>query len=391
MGLQCFWISIFDHLQRNPADKSGYKIESVKDLRTLVGLTDDTAYSIFDEQDPIMFEALRKLIELLNLQIVVHPIDDSGRPIILPNNLHGGELEACYEFNGIQVNRFKHAPMVHITQHMIDHFQLIVSDQDQSGQVAGRDNHFLVGNQLKDLSAYQETVGILEGWNMASTEIRVLEQDLIRLLDEQNKTQEQAAMIESILIRINELRGQLNKVGTLTSSVPEFSALQTKTGQINEETQRLIAQYGSEDLKAREQLGPRAQTPRSGTYDPQTAALLGQFELEDLAAREQLGALLVPFKVGNAVYVFGNQAFVEGAIPEFTADNSNFNMSAISMTKAKSAIENPTFLPEKIPGEVAKVDRVGDKYYYIIRSRYGWFFNVVENITPYTETEEYAA
>jgi hypothetical protein len=370
MELQCFWISIFDYLQRNSAAKSGRKIDSVRELRSLVGLQSDTENTMFDEDNPIMKRALQNLIEVFNLRIVIHPIKEDGSPIILPNHLHGGELEACYEFRGIVPDESKTVHIVHITQHLQYHFQLIVSDEDQSGYVAGTKNHFLLDKQVVDLSDHQEAAGILEGWNSASTEIRFLEQDLSRLLEGQDKTHDQEVKILSIIERIDDLRRQLNEIGKL-GSAPGISALQTKTGQINEETEKLIAQYGHEDFSAREQLGK-----------------LDGFGQEEFGARPQTPAArkLGPFKVGEIVYITGRQALVEGDIPEFTSENPNFGMTQETTAKARSAIETPTILYGEISGEVSKVDKVGDKYYYIISSSLGWVFNVVENITLYEET-----
>jgi hypothetical protein len=397
MGLQCFWISIFNYLQRNPAAKSGRKIDSVRDLRTLVGLGEDTTYTEFDEDNPIMKAALQNLVRILNLQIIIHYIDDEGKPIFITNNLHGGQLEGCYEFRDIQVDTSRPVHIVHITQHMQFHFQLITTDQSEQGsQVAGTKNHFLLDKQVVDLSDHQVAAEILKGWNSASTEIRVLEQDLLRLLEGQDKTSEQEVKISSIIERIDELRRQLNKIEELRSA-PEISALQTKTGQINEETERLIAQYASEDFAARKQLGklegfsqeefgsrpstPRPPLiPRSSFPDPATAALIEQFALEDFKARQS-----DPFKVGDVVLVSGKQAFVAGEIPEYNLGNFNY-IPEPTIIKVKAAIATPTSLPAEITGEVAKVDLQNGKYYYIVKSRYGWFFNVVKNIRLYQET-----
>jgi hypothetical protein len=136
MSQQCFWISIFAYLQRNPIANIA-EVENVRQLRTLVGLEEDTENLPFDEDDIRFRNALEFLTAIFDLQIIVHYINAHGNQIIIREHRTGIPEEAIRPINEAGKN------IVHITQHGLFHFQYIVED----GVGAG-DNGVLLGNKF---------------------------------------------------------------------------------------------------------------------------------------------------------------------------------------------------------------------------------------------------
>jgi hypothetical protein len=136
MSQQCFWISIFNYLQRNPIVNIA-EVTTVKELRTFVGLEEDTEQLPFDEDDIRFRNALDYLTDVLDLKIIVHYINASGNQIIIRQHITGIPEEAIRPINETGKN------IVHITQHGLYHFQYIVED----GVGAG-DNGVLLGKKL---------------------------------------------------------------------------------------------------------------------------------------------------------------------------------------------------------------------------------------------------
>jgi hypothetical protein len=136
MTQQCFWISIFNYLQRYPIVNIA-EVENVRQLRTLVGLEKDTENLPFDEDDIRFRNALESLTAIFDLKIIVHYINAHGNQIILRQPLTGIQEDAIRPINEAGRN------IVHITQHGLNHFQYIVED----GVGAG-DNGVLVGNKF---------------------------------------------------------------------------------------------------------------------------------------------------------------------------------------------------------------------------------------------------
>lgn len=136
MTQQCFWISIFNYLQRNPIVNIA-EVTTVKELRTFVGLEEDTEQLPFDEDDIRFRNALDYLTDVLDLKIVVHYINVSGNQIIIRQHITGIPEEAIRPINETGKN------IVNITQHGLYHFQYIVED----GVGAG-DNGVLLGKKL---------------------------------------------------------------------------------------------------------------------------------------------------------------------------------------------------------------------------------------------------
>ena len=136
MSQQCFWISIFTYLQRNPVVNIA-EVATVKQLRTFVGLEEDTEHLPFDEDDVRFRNALGFLTDVLDLKIVVHYINAHGNQIIIRQHRTGFPEEAIRPINEAGRN------IVHITQHGLYHFQYMVED----GVGAG-DNGVLLGNKF---------------------------------------------------------------------------------------------------------------------------------------------------------------------------------------------------------------------------------------------------
>ena len=118
MSNQCFWISILDYLLANPGINDR-NIKSVKELRTLVGLKEDTEHIMVDENDPVFKEAVDNLNRIFNLQIIIHFIHSNGHPIILQDEITHVSRPVIRILNEQGVNK------VNITQQGLNHFQYI--------------------------------------------------------------------------------------------------------------------------------------------------------------------------------------------------------------------------------------------------------------------------
>ena len=82
MSMQCFWISILDHLRIN-----GHPTLTLRELRNQAGLGPDTENMIFDidylvgpplDRQPIFFNAAIRIAEIYNLRIQVYAANRDG-------------------------------------------------------------------------------------------------------------------------------------------------------------------------------------------------------------------------------------------------------------------------------------------------------------------------
>jgi len=162
MSQQCFWISIFNYLQRNPIVNIA-EVENVRQLRTLVGLGKDTEHLPFDEDDIKFRNALESLTAIFDLKIMVHYINAGGNQIIIRQHITGIPEEAIRPINEGGIN------IVHITQHGLFHFQYIVEDgvgAGNNGVLLG--NKFYKDKKIEDITqketmfkVYEEEIGKL--------------------------------------------------------------------------------------------------------------------------------------------------------------------------------------------------------------------------------------
>lgn len=172
MSQQCFWISIFAYLQRNPVVNIA-EVATVKQLRTFVGLEEDTEHLPFDEDDVRFRNALGFLTDVLDLKIVVHYINAHGNQIIIRQHRTGLPEEAIRQINEAGRN------IVHITQHGLYHFQYMVED----GVGAG-DNGVLLGNKLYKDKKMEDVTDKTTMFKVYEEEIKKLNELKIKMNNE---------------------------------------------------------------------------------------------------------------------------------------------------------------------------------------------------------------
>lgn len=73
MTNQCMWISILDYLHMH-----GYPELTLRVLRENGELDNTTEHTMFDSIVPIFMQALRRIAEIYNLQIIIHTVNHRG-------------------------------------------------------------------------------------------------------------------------------------------------------------------------------------------------------------------------------------------------------------------------------------------------------------------------
>ena len=210
MSQQCFWISIYNYLERHPDVNNG-RVNNVRGLRTLVGLGKDTEHLPFDENDSRFKKALEKLINIFDLQIIVHFINARGEQIILSDQITGRQNEAIRPINESGAN------LVRITQHGLNHFQYMtgsISSVPKVGEVVvgAGDYGVLVGKTIYFNNKNVENISNKE------TKIKIYEEFI------ENLKKAKFKLIKEETEKLNELTLKINNKTEVVSSQSLSSA-----------------------------------------------------------------------------------------------------------------------------------------------------------------------
>jgi hypothetical protein len=244
MSNQCFWISIFNYLERHPKANT-LDVRSVRDLRNSVGLGPNTENVQFDEDDPIFQTALENLTGIFDLQIVVHFINAHGNPII-----HRDVRGERKEREVIRTINENGRNIVHITQHGLYHFQYMV-ESGVRGIGAG-DNGVLIGDKFYKDKKIEDITDI-------TTIIEVYEEEIKKLNELKNKLSNEfttvgvsPSLIETILISYNDEIDKINK------QIKKYEDLiyssNRKLKESNDDFDSKVLEYIEEHFKAMEQM-----------------------------------------------------------------------------------------------------------------------------------------
>ena len=138
MTNQCLWISILDYLNTSEDPELNIPL-SLKELRFLAGLSDNTEHTQFDINNPIYVSALNSITIIFDLKITFIPVDENG--LILYN----GDL---IEIRGSGNNN------INIAQYGTFHFQLITgfsnTNNNQFRPIIQYRNKFVELSQLPE-------------------------------------------------------------------------------------------------------------------------------------------------------------------------------------------------------------------------------------------------
>ena len=243
MSNQCFWISIFNYLERNPKANT-LNVRSVRQLRNSVGLGPDTEHFQFDENDPRFQNALTNLTKIFNLQIVVHFINAHGKQIIHRDVRGGEEREVIRTINENGRN------IVHITQHGLYHFQYMV-ESGVRGIGAG-DNGVLIGDKFYKDKKIEDITDITTIIEVYEEEIKKLNELKNKLSNEFTIDGESPSLIETILISYNEEIDKINKQIKKYEDLIYSSNRKLKGS--NDDFDPKVLEYINEHFKAMEQM-----------------------------------------------------------------------------------------------------------------------------------------
>jgi len=194
MSQQCFWISIFNYLQKNPSVNIP-DVSNVRELRTFVGLRKDTEHLPFDENDNRFRTALNYLTDTLDLTIIVHFVNASGYQIILRDAITRIPEEAKRPINAGKKNT------VHITQHGLYHFQYMV---EPGVGIGAGDNGVLVGDTL-----YKDKK--MENMTNNETMIRALTERKVKMSKEFSMEGISPSDLPAYIFSYNDEKKKINK------------------------------------------------------------------------------------------------------------------------------------------------------------------------------------
>jgi len=225
MSQQCFWISIFNYLQRNPIANIA-EVENVRQLRTLVGLEKDTEHLPFDEDDVRFRNALESLTAIFDLKIMVHYINAGGNQIIIRQHITGIPEEAIRPINEAGIN------VVHITQHGLYHFQYMV---EPGVGIGAGDNGVLVGDTL-----YKDKK--MENITNSETMIRALTERKVKMSKEFSMEGISPSDLPAYIFSYNDEIEKINK---------EINKYEKKNTKINK-NETMIKMYEEEIKKLNE-------------------------------------------------------------------------------------------------------------------------------------------
>ena len=240
MSQQCFWISIFNYLQKNPAANVG-EITNVKQLRNFVGLGEDTEHLPFDENDIRFSNALKILTSVFDLQIVVHYINAHGNQIIIRQHRTGIPEESIRPINETGRN------IVHITQHGLNHFQYIV----ENGVGAG-DNGVLVGEKLYKDKKMEDVTDNETMFKVYKEEINKLNENKKKMKEEFTIEGVDPYLLPSYLDSFDDEIGRINKEIKRYESL--IQSANKKLEESKDDLDPEMLKYIEEHFKAMEQM-----------------------------------------------------------------------------------------------------------------------------------------
>lgn len=247
MSQQCFWISIFNYLERHPAANT-LNVTNVRDLRRELQLGKDTEHLPFDEDDIRFRNALQNLTEIFNLQIIVHYINAYGNPIIIRQHDTGIPVEVIRPINQTGRN------IVHITQHGLYHFQYMVDNGIREGDnvVGAGDNGVLIGDKLYKDKKIKDVTNNTIMFKVYEEEIKKLNELKIKMNNDFTTQGVSPSLIQSYYDSFDDEIARINKEIERYKSIIISST--KKLEKNKDDFDPGVLQYVEEDFKAREQM-----------------------------------------------------------------------------------------------------------------------------------------